>query len=180
MGWVDGWMATRAAGGRARGGMDGVDGTKWHLLRSCPLTPSMSRTGFAVCIHRRAEAMVEFGVIRPVSRSLLCLAASLSRSTLRPLSIGPAGIRGGRGVGTKTGVGSLVQVDLRPGLGRGQGGVGAWERKREERQLQVSSTLPRTRYMLPCTAGSLQCTTPYIHGDAGLLWARMWAMWVLR
>lgn len=58
------------------------------------------------------------------------------------------------GSGYEDDVGSLVQVELRPGLGRGQGGVGAWE-KRRERQLQVSSTSPRTRYMVPCTAGRL-------------------------
>lgn len=45
--------------------------------------------------------------------------------------------------------------------------------KRKERQLQVSSTLLPTRYMVPCTMQA-------VHGDAGLLWARMWVMWVLR
>lgn len=58
-------------------------------------TPSLiSRTGFTVCIHRRAETMVEFGVIRPVSSSLslpLCLAASLSRSTF---GLSPLGLQG--------------------------------------------------------------------------------------
>lgn len=54
-------------------------------------------------------------------------------------------------MGTRTTLGPLVQVELRPGLGRGGGGgAWAWE-KRKERQLQVASTLPSTLYMVPCT-----------------------------
>lgn len=45
--------------------------------------------------------------------------------------------------------------------------------KGKERQLQVASTSLRTRYMVPCTMQA-------VHGDAGLMWARMWVMWVLR
>lgn len=106
-----------------RGGMDGVDGTKWHLLRSCPLAPSCQGQGsqFAFTGGQRPwQAWVEFGVIRPVSSSLFCLAASPSRSTFGLSPLGPAGIRGGRGVGTRTTLGPLVQVELRPGLGGGE------------------------------------------------------------
>jgi hypothetical protein len=110
----------------------------------------MSRTGFTVCIHRRAEALVEFGVIRPVSSSLF---ASLPRSVAQPSGSLHWASRDQRWArsGYEDDVGS-------PGPGRpaartGEGvRVGAWEN--EERQLQVASTLPRTRYMVPFTAGS--------------------------
>lgn len=48
-------------------------------------------------------------------------------------------------------------------MGEGEG------RRKSERRLQVASTLLPTRYMVPCTMQA-------VHGDAGLLWARMWVM----
>lgn len=78
----------RVGGGGRAGGWT-VSMAQSGTCSELPTPSLMSRTGFTVCIHRRAEAMVEFGVIRPVSSSLSCLAASLSRSTfgLSPLDL---------------------------------------------------------------------------------------------
>lgn len=92
----------------------------------------MSRTGFTVCIHRRAEALVEFGVIRPVSSSLFCLAASLSRSTfgLSPLGLQGSEV-GGEWVRRRRWV-PWSRLSCGPGWGAGgEEGVWAWEKKRE-------------------------------------------------
>lgn len=116
---------------------------------------------------------MEFGVIRSVSSSLFsprCLAhQSLN---LRALSIGPAGIRGGRGVGTRTTLGPLVQVELRPGLGGGGEGRGvALERKRE--------TAAGSEYFVAGAVHGTMHSMQAVHEGAGLLRARMWVMWVL-
>lgn len=156
--------------------MGGVDGTKWHLLRSCPLAPSCQGQGsqFAFTGGQRPWwSLVSSGL--SVAASFASLPRRLAQSlNLRALSIGPAGIRGGRGVGTRTTLGPWSRLSCGPGLGGGRGeGVWAWEKLKRERQRQVASTLLWTRYMVPCTMQA-------VHGDARLLWARMWVMWVLR
>lgn len=174
-GWMDG---ARVAGGRARGGMGGVDGTKWHLLRSCPLAPSCQGQGsqFAFTGGQRPWwSLVSSGL--SVAASFASLPRRLAQSlNLRALSIGPAGIRGGRGVGTRTTLGPLVQVELRPGLGRGgevRGGVGVGKIKKRE---TAAGSEYFAVYAVHCTMHHAGST----YGDAGLLWARMWVMWVLR
>lgn len=61
--------------------MDGVDGTKWHLLRSCPLTPSCQGQGsqFAFTGGQRPWwSLVSSGL------SVAASFASLPRSVAQP------------------------------------------------------------------------------------------------
>lgn len=101
--------------------------------------------------------------------------ASLPRPVAQPsgsLHWGPQGSEvGGEWVRGRRWV-PWSRLSCGPGWGGGEGGAWAWE-KRKERQLQVASTLLSARYMVPCTMQA-------VHGDARLLWARMWVMWVLR
>lgn len=135
--------------------MAGVDATKWHLLRSCPLTPSGQGQGsqFAFTGGQRPWwSLVSSG---------LSVAASFPRRlaqslNLRALSIGPAGIRGGRGVGTRTTLGPLARLSCGPGWGVVGRGVGVGKRE--------------------TAAGSEYFSAGTVHGtmhDAGSTWRRV-------
>lgn len=101
--------------------MDGVDGTKWHLLRSCPLTPSCQGQGsqFAFTGGQRPWwSLVSSGLSVAAS---FCLAASLSCPTfgLSPLDlqgseVGGEWVRGRRWV-------PWSRMSCGPGWGEGRG-----------------------------------------------------------
>lgn len=125
-GWVDGWG--QGSRWESEGGMAGVDATKWHLLRSCPLTPSGQGQGsqFAFTGGQRPWWSLVSSGLSVATSFPRRLAQSLN---LRALSIGPAGIRVGRGVGTRTTLGSLARLSCGPGWGVVGRGVGVRKKR---------------------------------------------------